>query len=167
MGKVENFFMTSADFDDFTIPESTLMQRTGISAFELKKWRGKTVRGEHWERGGSGRYLWSESGVAALQALLSPGMSPEPVLEKMPAATVLTVVRARTPRVLHVERAGQPHDYKHPICLWLPQPRARLFLPRMLVLGRLRPGRDDLYDFEGNPAAPEKGRRFPRRIGTW
>ncbi len=161
--------MTSADSSQFTIAETALLHRTGISAFELKKWRGKTVRGEHWERAHAGRYLWSESGVARLLALLHPlpETAPAAVLEKMPPSETLTVVRARTTRVLHVIREGQIHDPTHPLCLWLPQPRGRLFLPGIKVLGRLRSGREDLFDFEGNPAAPEKGRRFPRRIGTW
>ena len=167
MGKVSNFFMTSAQTSEFMIPESLLLQRVGLSSGDLKKLREKTARGEHWDRGAGGRYFWSESGVAALMALLHTEPPAASLMPPMPACVVLTVVRARTPRVLHVVATDSVYDPKRPLCLWLPQPRARLFLPGMKVLGRQRPGRDDLFDFEGNPAATEKGRRFPRRIGTW
>jgi len=42
---------------------------------------------------------------------------------------------------------------------------ARLFLPGMEVLARLREG--VVYDFAGNPNFPQKGARLPRARGIW
>ena len=45
--------------------------------------------------------------------------------------------------------------------------RRNLFRPGMRLLCRPRFGTAGIYDFEGNPDLPEKGRRWPRRPGTW
>jgi hypothetical protein len=122
----------------------------------------------HWGKTAGNRIQWSSAGAEALARLLSPPDTLIPPLEKLaPDTLTLTVIRGRTPRVLHVKRDGQPADPARPLCVWLPQPKARLFLPGMRVLAQPRPGRDDLFDFAGNPAAAAKGRRFPRAIGRW
>ena len=45
--------------------------------------------------------------------------------------------------------------------------RRHLFRPGMRLLCRPRFGVAGIFDFEGNPDLPEKGRRWPRRPGTW
>lgn len=45
--------------------------------------------------------------------------------------------------------------------------RRHLFRTGMRVLCRPRFGTAGVFDFEGNPDLPEKGRRWPRRPGTW
>ena len=153
--------------NSFTISEGTVIQRTGISPEILKKNRGP--QGGGWEKGPNGRVMWSDAGIEALEKLLaaeagSPA-EPEPVLVQ--EVVRLTVVRVRTARVLHAVLDGETYDPFQPRHIWLPQPRAILFRKGMGVLGRERKDQPRVYDFEGSPANPEKGRKFPRRPGVW
>lgn len=160
--------MTSAPTSSFDIPEAGVALRSGLTVPEVKKLRGP--EGQRWKKNGAGRVMWSAAGVAELEAQLAltarANVKPEPVAGDQVRAFV--VARVRTERVLHVVLEGEKYEPLRPRCLWLPQPVGlALFTPGMPILGRARAGREDLWDYEGNPAAPGKGRRFPRRRGHW
>ena len=152
--------------ESFTIPEPSVSLRLGVSLAEVKKNRGS--QGVGWNRVANGRVMWNEPGVVAFERRLALGASNDVAAEKIPAPVIerLTVIRARTPRVLHVVRQGKAHDPRDPLSLWLPRPVAHLFWPGMAIAGRLREGNPRLFDFEGNPDN-HNGRKLPRRPGHW
>jgi hypothetical protein len=134
----------------------------------VKKSRGE--QGVHWGKVANGRICWSQAGVDHLAACLSRKNPPSeasaaPPAIPVPAVDPFVVVRARTPRVLHVIRPGELYDPLLPLNLWLPRPCADLFRPGMKVLGS--PRGEHVWDFWGNPDAPQLGRRLPRQPGKW
>ncbi len=101
------------------------------------------------------------------QVALEAGAAAE--REPAPAQEVvkLTVVRSRTHRVLHVVLEGERYDPNTPRHVWLPRPMAMMFRRGMEVLGREMADQPRVYDYEGDPGHPDKGRKFPRRAGEW
>lgn len=166
METVEKTFMTSGPVGLFQISEALVAERLGVSLDDVKKLRSRHREGLDWCRGPNRRILWSVSGIESAYSLVTAEKNP-PRANVLDATATFQVVRARTERVLHIVVPGQSYDHRAPVCMWLPQPKAHLFRPGMKVLGRKRAGRDDLWDYEGNPDEPEKGRRFPRKIGVW
>lgn len=157
--------MTSAEFH---ISEFSLASKLGLPLSYVRASRGE--RGVFWEKTANGRIVWSQAGVDALSAGLAKKTAPAATPGLPPAipvsdAETFTVVRIRTPRVLHVVREGALYDPLRPLNVWLPKPVGHLFRPGMKVLAMARS--EHLWDFWGNPAAPEKGRRLPRSFGKW
>ncbi len=162
MEQPEKYFMTS-DPSPFTISEQAVAQRTGLALDEVRDHRT-----EGWcIPGPRGRWLWSESGVVALELGLSEknGALPEP--QPISDVETFTVARVRTERVLHVVRPGDTYNPAAPLHVWLPRPRGRMFLPGMSVAAKKRAHDATVFDYEGNPAALSAGRKFPRRVGVW
>jgi hypothetical protein len=165
---------TSHNLDDaavtFNTPETEASQFLGVPIAEVKKLRQDLTDGVSWKKMAAGRILWSVLGVARAEALLARRASLALLGSQIPTSEkkALVVARVRTPRVLHVTEEGQVYDPAHPAYLWLPRPAGRWFIKGMKVLGRLRGnGTPTVYDYEGNPAQPLGGRRFPRRVGQW
>jgi hypothetical protein len=148
----------------FSISENLILEKTGLTRRELRERRGPA--GERWKKCGA-QLLWSPEGLAELEREIAKNAGAEATAEAVsaPPVVVMTVVRRRNDRVLHVVAEGGIYDPARPVCVWLPQPRAQLFNPGMLVAVTARQGREDLFDLVGNPDMP--GRRWPRRRGKW
>jgi hypothetical protein len=151
----------------FDVPESDVAQKTGLSFSDVKKARGP--KGRRWEKTANGRVMWCSAGVAELERQMAKESHSEAAPEQHPKnrPEAYVVARIRTLRVLHVIKPGESYNPAHPLCVWLPQPRGILFRPGMKVAARKRAGQPNVMDFEGNPGAPEKGRRMPRKVGFW
>ena len=150
---------------DFKVPEEEVARQTGLSLKVLRTMRGQ--EGDWFKKGAAGRILWSPDGVAALESRLAQKNAAEatPEPKNAPQADTFTVVRMRTPMVLHVVAEGETYDPLHPRCVWMPKAGAPLFRPGMKLLATHR--QEHLWDFAGNPERPELGRRLPRRAGRW
>jgi hypothetical protein len=146
----------------FGLPEDEIAQRVGISRKDVAGRRGP--QGERWEYGPNRRVLWSQAGLEELKRELAPESAPEKNGAPVSPLAVLTVwmTRFENRRVLLAYRA-QPEE-RLTVYLGFNGDNTR-FLPGMKLLAR--PWKGAAWIFEGNPEAPDKGRRMPRVIGRW
>jgi len=164
--------MATGDSSSFTLTEQQVAFRLGMPREWVKVRRG--AKGACWIYGPDRQVLWSENGVAALMAATEPAADIGGKVETAPPAekpatvapandlAVLSVTWCRfaNRRVMHAEdRLGNV------MTVWVLD--ARKFHPGMKVLGRPRPGKVGVFDFAGNPDAPEAGPRMPRQTGRW
>lgn len=154
---------TPLDEQTFGLGEDSVAAAVGISRKEVAGRRGP--EGVRWFYGANRRILWTQGGLEALQAeLAAENGAPGPAAGPGQAVETLTVLqgRLRNRRVLLAYRA----DPGQRITVYLgSNGDGSLFLPGMKILAR--PLRGAAWVFEGNPEAPERGRRMPRRIGRW
>lgn len=147
----------------FGLPEEAVAELVGVNRDEIRRRRGP--QGLRWAYGANRRVLWCAAGVQALQEELGPKNGGPVAPEALPCApATLTVVGCRFPnqRVLIAHRG----DSAERLTVYLgANGDNTLFLPGMTILAR--PLRGAAWLFEGNPAAPEKGRRMPRAVGRW
>lgn len=162
MDNSEKVLNPSSATTEFPFLEEDVARITGLTAAFVKAHRkngaGCIREAKVWR--------WSAAGVEALEMAVgkknAPSERPEP-----PAVDVLTVARVRTPRVLHVTRAGEDYDPSLPLALVLPQPFGMFFVAGMKVAARQRPGAEHVFDYAGNPDKPGNLRTRPRRVGMW
>lgn len=172
----------------FILTEQQVALRLGVAATWVREHRGEI--GIDWSKD-QGRVLWTEAGLARLNAILehasrpsgSPQDGPErksapcilPGNENPPcgasalaaaeknAAVTLTVARSGfiNTRVLLARSAGS----ERLLTVWVTD--SRRFQPGLSILARPWPGRPNVFTFAGNPENPAAGPREPRRKGVW
>lgn len=155
----------------FGLPEETVADLVGLTKRDLAQHRGPM--GGRWAKGPNKLILWSAAGVEDLKRELQPetGGPEAPKTENAaPAPEIVVVLSARlpNPRVLLACRPGVD-GHRQPekrLTVYLGANGTNtLFIPGMSILAR--PHRGAAWIFEGNPDAPERGRRMPRAIGHW
>lgn len=151
----------------FELPEDAVAERLGISRAQLRSARGpENLR---WAYGPNRRVLWSEKGVGDLQADIAG--PPQADIALPQGLSVLVVWNPAVPnrRTLVAYRKGMAPENATPedrcVVYLGANGDNRRFVPEMEILARHHRGAT--WWFEGNPAAPENGRRMPRRIGRW
>lgn len=147
----------------FDIPEDAVANTVGMRRRDLAPLRGP--QGGRWDFGPNRRVFWSREGVEDLRkAFLSEKAAPQNGAQLPPGTEVLTVARSGfvNRRVLLATREKKAGE----VTVYLGNNgESRNFAPGMRILCRLRRGA--VYDFEADPEHPEKGRRMPRRYGSW
>jgi hypothetical protein len=183
----------SIDPKAFVLSENDVVAILNVPKDLVREKRGP--QGERWAYGPRRSVLWCLLGMEALRSeiaagrpqsegasglperlnamskhLLAPPMENAPALPdgvqilevmgcRFPNRTVMHCIDPnsdpllgglyRAPKVVHVRDAGR-------------------FVPGMRILARRREGRQsNIFEFAGNPAAPEAGARLPRQVGQW
>lgn len=155
------------ELGEFLVPEEAIAERLGLSRAQIRAARGPEKG--RWAFGPNRRVLWSQDGLALLQAEVSA-----PVAENVEPAeglAVLVVWQSHVPNrktLIALRKGVAPETAEaadHCVVYLGHNGDNRRFVPGMEVLAR--PYRGAAWWFEGNPESPEHGRRLPRAVGRW
>lgn len=161
----------------FIVYEPEVARRLGITIDDVRERRG--VRGEDWQQVGRGhRVAWTEAAVQKAAALLDPSATekaapaasgeeggPVSLVPKPVAPVVVELTRTRMPNTRIVMGRVRGEEGGAEVTVIVGVGKALLFTRGMAILARRREGA--LYDFEGNPDRPDRGRAWPRTPGRW
>lgn len=177
----------------FILTEQQVALRLGVPSSWVAQRRGP--KGDRWDRGDGGRYLWSEAAAEALAGDLEPeaakiaqeasdektAVVTLPSAETSPSAAQRMAIAEKSAPAdplakLRVIRTGWKNrrvlhavvvegEIGGVVTVWV-QNSAR-FAIGLEILGRPWPGRPGVFTFAGNPERPEAGPREPRRKGGW
>ena len=190
-------FMAHGPNTEFAIPEREVLERTGLNRRTLRENRGVrgqwwdiVANGRVvWSEKGVLALIEKTAGPAGAVELEKAAPAAEPggvatapeAPASVPTADAEKTAATNQPETLHVWRA---HGYVNRGVLLCARPgetvtpdtarrvmvggkNADRFMPGMTVLARLRWGQTLVYDFAGNPDAPQVGARLPRWQGRW
>lgn len=183
----------SIDPKAFVLSENDVVAILNVPKWLVREKRGP--EGERWAYGPRRSVLWCLLGMEALRSQIGaaglPGAAPAEVPERLnqmakhllapppenaaplpDGLQVLQVMGCRFPnrKVMHcIDPDSDPllgGLYRAPKVVHVRD--AGRFVPGMRILAQRRTGRQsNIFEFAGNPAAPEAGARLPRQIGEW
>jgi hypothetical protein len=152
----------------FNVPEPEVARRLGLTLDDVRERRG--VKGADWNAVGRGhRMFWTEAAVMALAAHLAATHEKRAPIGLLPDPDRLVVVELTRTRTVNdrivIGRIEGGNSFDPLVTVVVGPGRSQWFLPRMRVMARRQYG--SVYNFEGNPDKPEKGRVWPRSPGRW
>lgn len=154
--------MATGALPSFIHREQVIAARLGCTTGFIREERNRHVPGSLWDYGVNRAILWSDEGLALLgkrylEKTRPPTPEPAAKPPPLPKVEVVRVARCNFPNT----RLLQAIDAENRGVIVVGV-KAHLFHPGMLILARPAVDQKAPWSFEGNPSAPNLGRRMPR-----